>query len=137
MSPTPPEQLDRTVAASALLAAYGTAIDRDSAREMLAKKLDAANQAALADRAALDRARVAAEREKRQRAAATQEARAERKAQAEYDRLMRQTQSTSRTRTRTATRPRKTALEEVLGSPVTKTILTGIVTGIFGTRRRR
>jgi len=50
---------------------------------------------------------------------------------------MRQTQCTSRTRTRTAARPRKTALEEVLGSPVTKTILTGIVTGIFGTRRRR
>jgi len=44
MSPTPPEQIDRTVAASALLAAYGTPIDRDSAREMLAKKLDAANQ---------------------------------------------------------------------------------------------
>jgi len=34
--------------ASSLLARYGTAIDRDSAREMLAEKLDAANQAALA-----------------------------------------------------------------------------------------
>jgi len=50
---------------------------------------------------------------------------------------MRQTRTQSRTRTRATSKPQKTVLEEVLGSRATRTILTGIVTGIFGTRRRR
>ncbi|TFD41483.1 DUF853 family protein, partial [Cryobacterium sp. TMT1-2-1] len=137
MSPTAPEQIDRSVLASPLLARYGTAIDRDSAREMLAKKLAAANQAAVDAQEQLDRARAAAEQEKAEQAAATEQARAEKKAQAEYDRLMRQTRTQSRTRTRATSKPQKTVLEEVLGSRATRTILTGIVTGIFGTRRRR
>ena len=61
----------------------------------------------------------------------------EKKAQAEYDRLIRQTQASTRTRTRTTSKPQKTVIEEGLGSRATRTILTGIVTGIFGTRRRR
>jgi len=137
MSPTAPEQIEATVRASPLLARYGTAIDRDSAREMLAEKLAAANQAAVDAQEQLDRARAAAEQEKAEQAAATEQARAEKKAQAEYDRLMRQTRTQSRTRTRATSKPQKTVLEEVLGSRATRTILTGIVTGIFGTRRRR
>ncbi len=135
MSPTPPEQIDAAVAASALLAVYGAAIDRDSAREMLARKLEAANRVALAQQAALDQAKAAAELEKQQDTAAAQQAKAQKKAQAEYDRLMKQTQGT--TRSRTSSRPQKSVLEQVLGSSVTRSILTGVVSGIFGTRRRR
>ncbi len=135
MSPTPAEQIDATVAASPLLAVYGAAIDRDSAREMLAKKLEAANTLALAEQADLDRAAAAAELEKQTDAIAAQQAKAQKKAQAEYDRLMKQTQGSARRRT--SSRPQKSVLEQVLGSSVTKTILTGVVSGIFGTRRRR
>ena len=41
MAPTPEEVLRPGIAASALMAKYGQAIDRDSAREMLARKLEA------------------------------------------------------------------------------------------------
>ncbi|TFD83325.1 helicase HerA-like domain-containing protein, partial [Cryobacterium fucosi] len=135
MSPTPPEQIDATVAASPLLATYGAAIDRDSAREILATKLEAANRLVLAEQTALDQAKAAAEQEKQEDAAAAQQAKAQKKAQAEYDRLMKQTQGSPRSRT--SSRPQKSVLEQVLGSSVTKSILTGVVSGIFGTRRRR
>jgi DNA helicase HerA-like ATPase len=146
MSPTPDAAIEAAVAASPLLATYGVAIDRESAREILATKLEAANRAAAeaqaTQQAALDAAKAAAEREKAEKAAAAQgakdaqaEAQAGRKAQAEYDRLMRQTAGPARTRT--SAKPQKSVLEEVLGSSVTKSILTGVVAGIFGTRRRR
>ncbi|TFC95928.1 MULTISPECIES: helicase HerA-like domain-containing protein [Cryobacterium] len=135
MSPTPPEQIDTMVAASPLLIRYGAAIDRDSAREILATRLEEANRAAQAAQDALDQAEAAAVAEKEQDARTVREAKAENKAQAEYDRLMRQTQPG--TRRRTPSRPQKSVLEQVLGSSVTKSILTGVVGGIFGTRRRR
>ncbi|WBM81219.1 DUF853 domain-containing protein [Cryobacterium breve] len=146
MSPTPDAAIESAVAASPLLATYGASIDRESAREILATKLEAANRAAAeqqaAQQAALDAAKAAAEREKAEKAAAAQQAKdarageqADRKAQAEYDRLMRQTAGPARTRT--SAKPQKSVLEEVLGSSVTKSILTGVVAGIFGTRRRR
>ncbi|ERK67641.1 hypothetical protein N136_04622, partial [Leifsonia aquatica ATCC 14665] len=46
MSPAPEAQMEATVAASPLQAKYGTPVDRDSAREQLARKLDAAAAAA-------------------------------------------------------------------------------------------
>ena len=133
MAPTPAEHILATVSASPLLERYGTAVDRDSAREMLAAKLEAAAQVAEAEQRAIDQAKADAEFAKQQAAADAQQAKAEKKAQADYDRLRKQ----SETRSRTRSRPQKSVLEEVLGSPATKTILTGIVTGIFGTRRRR
>lgn len=45
MGPAPAEQLDAAVAASPLQAKYGEAIDRESARELLAQKLDAGAEA--------------------------------------------------------------------------------------------
>ncbi|MGO4692583.1 helicase HerA-like domain-containing protein [Glaciibacter sp. 2TAF33] len=142
MTPTADAEIDRSVAASPLSARYGTAIDRDSAREMLAAKLEAAHSAAVAaeasEQAELDRARAAAELEKQQDEMAAQQARADKKAQAEYDRLMKRTQGNPRSRTTTRSGSAdKSVLEQVLGSSVTKTILTGVVAGIFGTRRRR
>ena len=135
MAPTPAAQIDATVAASPLLARYGAAIDRDSAREMLATRLEAATRQAEAEQRAVDQAKADAEFAKQQAAVEAQQAKAEKKAQAEYEKARRQSEAGTRSRTRS--RPQKTVLEEVLGSAATKTILTGIVTGIFGTRRRR
>ena len=127
MSPTPDAQIDATVAASPLLAKYGTAIDRDSAREMLAKKLGDAAAAEQARQAAADAAKSDAEKAKA-------DAAAKKAADAEYERLLKKTGGSSRSR---AQKPPKNLLAEVLGSRTTQTILTSVVAGIFGTRRRR
>jgi len=135
MAPTPAAQIEAGIAASPLLARYGEPVDRDSAREILATRLEAATQVAEAEQRAIDQAKAAAELAKQQAAADAQQAKAQKKADADYERLRRQAETSSRSRTRA--KPEKSVLEEVLGSPATKTILTGIVTGIFGTRRRR
>jgi len=65
-------------------------------------------------------------------------AKADKKAQAEYDRLMKQTSGSSRSRT--SSRPKskeKSALEEVLGSRTTQTVIKEVITGIFGMAKRR
>jgi uncharacterized protein len=54
MAPTPEEVLDPGIAASSLMAHYGAAIDRDSAHEMLARKLEAGARQAEADRRAAE-----------------------------------------------------------------------------------
>ncbi|MFF9563549.1 helicase HerA-like domain-containing protein [Leifsonia sp. NPDC014704] len=140
MSPAPEQQVDATIAASPLQAKYGTPLDRDSAREMLGRKLDAA--AAAAAKADADEAAVkaAAEAQKAAEAQAKADAKAreaaERAAQKEYDRILRQTSPRSTTR-RTSSGSSKTVLEQVLGSKATRDILGSVVEGIFGTRRRR
>ena len=134
MSPSPDASIDAAVAASALLPKYGTPVDRESAREMLAARMEAANQAAAAEEDALARAKAEAEYAKQKAAMDKAQAAAQKKADAEYERLLRKTQGTTR---RTTSRPQKTVLEEVLGSRATRSILTGVVEGIFGTRRRR
>lgn len=134
MSPSPDASIDAAVAASALLPIYGTPVDRESAREILAAKMEAVNQAAAAEEEALARAKAEAEYAKQKAAMDKAQAAAQKKADAEYERLLKKTQGTTR---RTTSRPQKTVLEEVLTSRATKTILTGVVEGIFGTRRRR
>ena len=160
MSPTPDADIDAAVAASPLLATYGQAIDRDSAREMLARKLDAAAQADLASeqaeekakadeaarkvaaKADADRAKVAAKADadrakaeaKAQADHAKEDARARKAADAEYERMLKRTGTSSR---RTTSRPQPGVLDQVLGSRATQQILTSVVQGIFGTRRRR
>ena len=52
MSPTPDPQIEAAVKASPLLAKYGTAIDRESAREILTAKMNAADEAQAAAEAA-------------------------------------------------------------------------------------
>jgi DNA helicase HerA-like ATPase len=126
MAPTPDAQIDAAVAASPLLPLYGTPIDRESAREMLAAKMNAA-AAAAADEAAEEFARQQAEFE-------AQVAR-EAKAQATKDaRTAPVPRSTPRSRT---TKPEPNILTDVLGSKTTQTILRGVIEGVFGTRRRR
>lgn len=134
MSPSADAAIDAAVAASALLPTYGTAVDRESARELLTDRMEAANQAAAAEEEALARAKAEAEYAKQKAAMDKAQAAAQKKADAEYERLLKKTQGTTR---RTSSRSQKTVLEEVLGSRATRTILTGVVEGIFGTRRRR
>ena len=59
MAPSDPAAMEATVAASPRHAKYATAIDRESAREMLAAKLEAGAEKAAADQAAEDRAEKA------------------------------------------------------------------------------
>ena len=58
--------------------------------------------------------------------------RAEKKAQQEYERLMKKTGGT----TRTSRAAQKSPIEQVLGSKATQTILSGVIRGMFGTGRR-
>jgi DNA helicase HerA-like ATPase len=133
MSPLPHEALAAAVGASPLSARYGTSLDRESAREMLAAQLDAARREADAARARADAERITAEADeefrRQQREIEEQEALQEGRERRD------RTSRTSRTGTRR--QAERSPLEEILRSPVTKTILTGVVTGIFGTRRRR
>jgi DNA helicase HerA-like ATPase len=132
MSPTPDAAIDAAVAASPLMPKYGTAIDRESAREILTVRMNAASEAAAAEEAALAKAKTDAEFAKQQAAIDKAKAAADKKAQAEYDRLLKKTSGT----TRTSRSPQKSPLEQILGSKSTQTILNGVIRGMFGTGRR-
>ncbi len=126
MSPTPDAAILAAVAASPLMATYGTPVDPESAREILAERMNAAAAQAESQRAAAEQAKAEAAARKQAKA----DAAAQRQAQAEYDRSMRAP------RPRAASRSQRTPLEEILGSRTTQTILTGVIRGIFGTGRR-
>jgi len=126
MSPTPDPDIERAVHASPLLARYGTPIDRESAREILTAKMNAAADAEAA-------AEAAAAQAKQQAAQAKADAAAERERQKEYDRILR---STGAGRTRTSCAAPKSPIEQVLNSKSTQTILTSVIRGLFGTGRR-
>ncbi|MET0828236.1 MAG: helicase HerA-like domain-containing protein [Microbacterium sp.] len=132
MSPTPDAAIDAAVAASPLMHKYGTAIDRESAREILTARMNAASEAAAAEEAALAKAKADAEFAKQQAAIDKAEAAADKRAQAEYDRLLKKTSGTTRTTRST----QKSPLEQILGSKSTQTILTGVIRGMFGTGKR-
>jgi uncharacterized protein len=134
MSPSTDASIDAAIAASPLLPKYGTGIDRESAHEILTKKLADAAAKVDAAEAAEAKAKADAEYEKMQAKIQADAAKADKKAQAEYDRLMKQTSGTSRSR---ATSSSKSALEEVLGSRTTQTVLKQVITGIFGMAKRR
>ncbi|MFM9920553.1 helicase HerA-like domain-containing protein [Lacisediminihabitans sp. H27-G8] len=125
MSPSAPELIEATIASSILLPKYGTAIDNESATEMLGRKLAAAAATAAA-------ANTAAE----QAAAAKQQ-------QADYERMLRDAQKSqpraSSTTSRRAPAPRaeKNPITDFLGSSAGKSIVNSVVKGIFGTLRRR
>ncbi|WP_353813333.1 helicase HerA-like domain-containing protein [Agromyces sp. SYSU T00266] len=132
MAPSEDAAIEAAVAASPLTARYGTAIDRESAHELLTKRMADAAAAADAADAAEARAKAEAEYAKLQAKIEADRAKAEKKAQAEYDRLIRQTSSRSRSRT-----PQRSALEEVLGSKSTQKVITQVLTGLFGMAKRK
>jgi hypothetical protein len=127
MAPTPDEVLRPGIAASALMAKYGQSLDRDSAHEILARKLEAGAEEAERERLEKEAAtRAAAEAKERERA----QAQAEREARA-----------AARTRSGTPQRREKSMVEQITGSSAFKqfarTAGTEIVRSIFGTARRR
>ena len=138
MSPSPDAAIDAAVAASALQAKYGAAIDRESAHELLTAKMNAAAAAEKAAAGAEADAKADAELAKQQAAIEKQQEKERKAAQAEYDRLMKRTSTTSRS---SSSRSRSSSggslLEQVLGSKATRDVLTSVVEGIFGTRRRK
>lgn len=132
MSPSPHEVVAQAVAASPLSAKYGTAIDRESAHELLTKKMADAAAAADAAEAAEAQAEAEAEYEKMQAKIRAEEEKAQKKAQAEYERLLKKTSGSSRSRT-----PQRSTLEQVLGSKSTQRAITQVLTGLFGMAKRR
>ncbi|MGX5680903.1 helicase HerA-like domain-containing protein [Schumannella luteola] len=127
MSPTPPAAMQAAVDASPLAGTYGTVVDRDSAREILAVKMNAAAEAdARAEAQKLEAAR----------------AREAAKAQADYDKAvrdMRKSQSRS-SRTTTRTTSRRTddnPLTDFLGSRGGQTVVREVLRGIFSTLKRK
>src|SRR3954471_7518617 len=64
MAPTDPAAVQASVAASPRYATYAAAVDRESARELLAKKLEAGAQQAAADQAAQEKAKADAKAKK-------------------------------------------------------------------------
>jgi DNA helicase HerA-like ATPase len=126
MSPTDAAAIDRVVAASPLLPKYGTAIDNESAKEILGRKLEAAAAA-----------QSAAE------SAAQQAARAEQE-QAAYDRMMTAARK-AQPRTTTADPRRRVPAKRATPNPITgflgsatgRSLAREVVRGIFGTLRRK
>ncbi|GAA4677228.1 helicase HerA-like domain-containing protein [Frondihabitans cladoniiphilus] len=154
MSPTPAAAMTATVQASPLFATYGTPIDRESAREILTAKLEAAaaaeqerGDAEAREKEAAEQAKLDAARLKAEQTAATAAEKERAKAQAEYERQQREfekaqkaqasRQSSGTSRARASQRAPKSVVDELLGSKASRTIMTEVVKGIFGTLRRR
>jgi len=119
MSPTPADAISATVAASPLLAGYGTEVDRESAYELLSAKMNAAARGA--EQAQAEKERAAAAKE--------------------YDRMVREMRRASspkrpRTTTRTVRRD-DNPLGEILGSRTGQTIVREVLRGIFSTLKRK
>ncbi len=133
MSPTPAAAVQAVVAASPLLATYGTPVDRESAREILGAKMAAADAAADAAKAATDKAKADAEYAKQKAAADKAQQKAERDARREYERILRTTGGSTRTSRKREASP----LEEILGSKTTQSIIGSVIRGVFGNGRRR
>ncbi|OII39796.1 ATPase [Curtobacterium sp. MMLR14_010] len=159
MDPMPAAEMEARVAASPLLATYGTPVDPDSAHEVLARRMeaaaaqsaadDAAKQAAAAEaEAAKEAARAAATAAKDAATRAKQEARERTAAQREYERTQREFDQAERTaaqrRGRTTSRSRTSSsrkagdpLSDLLGGGLGQAIAKEVVQGIFSTLRRR
>jgi DNA helicase HerA-like ATPase len=159
MDPMPTAEMEARVAASPLLATYGTPVDPDSAHEVLARRMeaaaaqsaadDAAKQAAAAEaEAAKEAARAAATAAKDAATRAKQEARERTAAQREYERTQREFDQAERTaarrRGRATSRSRTSSsrkagdpLSDLLGGGLGQAIAKEVVQGIFSTLRRR
>ncbi|MGN7969244.1 helicase HerA-like domain-containing protein [Microbacterium sp. 22296] len=132
MSPIAADAMASAVTASPLFATYGTPIDRESAREILGARMQAATEAREAEERAEKAAADEAEYAKQKAAIDKANAAAQKKAQQEYERILR---STAAPRSR-ASAPAP-GLDGLLGRGATKSIVTGVIRGLFGNSRRR
>ncbi|NNG19673.1 DUF853 family protein [Naumannella sp. ID2617S] len=132
MAPTPQPQVAAAVQASGLQAKYGQAIDRESAREILTRRVEDGARAA-------EEARIAAERAKAAEAQAKLDAKAQAAAEKEAERAARESERAARAEEKRRANE-KGLVEQVVGSPVFRDIARTagreIVRSIFGTRRR-
>ena len=134
MAPTPEDVLRPGVAMSALMTRYGQAIDRDSAQEMLARKLEQGAAAAQQEQGQAERRRQDEE-----------DAEQARRAQADSERRSRSGDSRSREprprQPRASSREQKGMVEQIAGSTVFRQFARSagreIVRGLFGAARRR
>ena len=139
MSPTDDAVMEVAVAASPLMATYGTAVDRESAREILAAKMNAAAEADAAAESAKDAEDAAQQAEKLAQARAKEQA----KVQADYERALKDLNKTTissssrRTTSRTPARKDTNVLGDVLGSRTGQTVVREVLRGIFSTLKRR
>ncbi|MET0726308.1 MAG: helicase HerA-like domain-containing protein [Leifsonia sp.] len=136
MSPSTDAAIDAAVAASPLQATYGTPIDRESAAEVLTAKMNAAAAAAqavadaeAAKKAEAEYAKQAAAIKKQTDAQAAARAKAQRTADADAARAAKEQAARARAQGK--------VISDVLRSPTTRSILNGVLEGIFGTRKRR
>ena len=147
MDAIPPDSLRPGIAQSSMMTKYGTEVDRDSAYEMLTRKLEAGAASAEQERMAAEAAKQQAEFEKQQQAAATQaekdriaaekqaakeRAEAERRAAKERAEAERQ----AKAQERESARARKQTTDMV-GKVLRSSVARDIVRSIFGTARRR
>jgi len=132
MSPAPAGTIDSVVNGSALRDKYATRVDPESAREILAAKMDAAHEVAARETAAAEAEKAAAAAKKDEAAAL----KAKQKADREYEKMLREITRPPRTRTTTRRAPAASPLDEILGSKATSKIVTGVVRGLFGIGRR-
>ncbi len=153
MDAAPEPVITQVIAASPLLPAYGTAVDRESAYEILSARMNAAAEAEAARELEAEAAKERARLEKEAASAATAEAKRQAKAQADYERTLRDLERRGRTTTRTTTRRTGgtggggTAgsgaggigdlLGGALGSRAGQTIVREVLRGMFGTLKRR
>lgn len=139
MSPTDAAVMEAAVSASPLMATYGTAVDRESAREILAAKMNAAAEADAAAESAKDAEDAAQQAEKLAQARAKEQA----KVQADYERALKDLNKTTtssssrRTTSRTPARKDTNVLGDVLGSRTGQTVVREVLRGIFSTLKRR
>ena len=115
MDAAPASHVTAAVAASPLQPRYGTAVDRESAYEMLSAKMNAAAEA--------EAARETAEAEAEQRERATQRPTT--------------TRPTTRTTTRRPSGGVGDVLGDLIGSRTGQTIVREVLRGVFGTLKRR
>jgi hypothetical protein len=132
MSPIAADTMAATVTASALFSTYGTPIDRESAREVLGARMQAATAAKDAAERAKKEAADAAEYATQKAAIDKANAEAQKKAQREYERILKST-AAPRSHASTPT----AGLDGLLGRGATKSIVNGVIRGLFGTGRRR
>jgi uncharacterized protein len=128
MVPTPADQMLATVQASPLTKQYGTTIDRESAREILAAKMNAA--------AAAVPEPVEQQYVDEWRAASSKKAPAA-KAPAAKAPAAKAPAAKKKTTTRTRSRAQKSVLDEVLGSRTSQTIVREVLRGVFSTLKKR
>lgn len=144
MAAIPPEALAPGIASSSQMGKYGAAIDRESAYEILTRKLEAGATSAAAEEQAKQDAAAAKEQAKVDAAQARQEA-ARQRADEKEEAAQRKAAAAQEARAKKEAAERARAQEKVVSSVLKSTLVkdlmrtasTEISRSIFGTARRR